>query len=681
MAKADDKAPRDSAHVRFGKGIFINTNARLSRFDNGHSLAYQAYNERDKTKSFIALVADVKDLPRWASIPNYNALADTSFLRLVGSGSINWPLEGKQKYIFMYAGDDVGECLVKPGQFCAFNWRHPDIVDYFIQPMARMLKEMQDKNFTHGSIRASNIYCSAADKARPVVLGDGLAAHPGSTQSPVFLPPSKALAAPMGRGHGSLDDDIYAFGVSLLFFLRKGDALAGLSDEEIVRKKIEVGSYVALIGKERFQVSFLELLKGVLCDNLSQRWGVEEIFMWLDGARLTAPNLLKKHKANRPIELSGQKYLYAEFLAFDMHEHGDEIVKIVEDGSLGQWVAKSVDSKELTARFEKALERTAALGGSLSENKDFLVTQLRMALNPVLPIFYKGLCFTHDGVGGMMAQAICAGEGLGFYKEVLNLNLPDQSLVEQEIAQTEMMLVLKQYDTCRSMIRRQKIGAGIEQCFYTLCPSASCLSEKLKGHIVTGGQSLLLACEALCKKGEKNAAIIDQHLAAFFAVHSSNMFEKVSYSINSHDRGEQVLGNLRFFAMIQKSSKVSELPALASLFLESVSGAYKAFKYRDMRKNIQAGVKEAAKDGDLFGMVALLDNEEALSKDGRGFTIASAEYKRLHEEYNDYNRSLANKRTYGVSNGRDIAAVISWLIATIITVVSVISFLSGNKIF
>ena len=121
----------DTAQVRFGKNIHINTKARLPRFDNGSSLAYQAYNTDDRTKSFIALVADVTHLPRWSSIANYNALADTSFMRLVGSGAVHWPLEGKQKYIFMYAAEDIGECLVKESSFADISWRHPDIIEIF----------------------------------------------------------------------------------------------------------------------------------------------------------------------------------------------------------------------------------------------------------------------------------------------------------------------------------------------------------------------------------------------------------------------------------------------------------------------------------------------------------------------------------------------------------------------
>ena len=35
---------------------------------------------------------------------------------------------------------------------------------------------------------------------------------------------------------------------------------------------------------------------------------------------------------------------------------------------------------------------------------------------------------------------------------------------------------------------------------------------------------------------------------------------------------------------MQKMSKISDLPAIAGLFLNAMSGAYKAFKYRAMRK-------------------------------------------------------------------------------------------------
>ncbi len=666
----------DPSHIRFGRSVYINPSRRLPQFDNGRSLAYYAYDSQNKNSRLIAIVSGVENIPRWKLTKAYTSLADTSFMRLVGSGIVNWSLENKQKYVFMYSGN-LAECLVEKGSFSDNHWRHPDTVEYLIQPMARMLKEMSDRNFVHGSIRPSNIYYSSVDRNNPVILGDGLSVRPNSTQDALFFSPDKAMAEPLGRGKGSIKDDLYAFGVSLVLFLRKTDPFAGMSDEDIVRRKMEIGSYAALIGNERFPASFLDLFRGVLHDDYSSRWGVDELFIWLDGTRLTPEALIKKKKANRPISFAGNKYLYAELLAFDLHKNVSELASMVEDGSLGRWIERSVDSAPMFERYEKALESSLAF----ASNKDYLAVQVAMALNKALPINYKGRCFTYDGLGDMMAKSACDGGDLSYYRDVINLNLPDLALANSGLPRNEIIAMLKQYDACRTSLRMSTMGYGIERCIYILCDGVACLSPKFKGYFVNGDVSVIMAFEELCKRGGQVAFMLDQHLAAFFYVISPNIMESVSYDINSPDKDNKIAGNLRFMAALQKRSAIASVPAIAKVFLESLSGVYKAFNNKKMQQVIKEGVEKAANAGDLIGMSSLLDDTTSLARDKKAFQIASAEYRILENEYNDYNVKLANKNTYGVANGHDFAAIVSWLAATIITVIVVLAFISGNRIF
>ena len=287
MAKSENLPPDQ---IKFGKNLIIQTNKRLSQFDNGGALAYEARSTSSKSKRLVAIVSGIENLPRWNAVTSYKTLSDVSFLHLIDSGPVFWPSDSTEKFVVVY-GCDVGKPLVEEGAFGNTSWRHPEIVSLFIEPMASILKDMRDKGFAHGSIRPSNIYCFPNDNTRPIVLGDGLSVQAGSTQSSLFFSVNKAMADPMGRGSGTIQDDIYAFGVSLFLFLRKHDELSDLDDEELLRRKVEFGSYSTLIGKERFQASFLELLRGILFDDETQRWGVDEIFAWLDGVRLTPLSL------------------------------------------------------------------------------------------------------------------------------------------------------------------------------------------------------------------------------------------------------------------------------------------------------------------------------------------------------------------------------------------------------
>lgn len=676
MSKSQSLPPEQ---IAFGKDLVIDTSKRLPQFDNGDALAYEAYSARNKLKKFVAIVSDIENIPRWTFAATYKSMNDVSFIHLVHSDAVFWPPEQKQKFVFAYDGD-IGTALVAEGGFGETNWRHPDIVALFIEPMARMLMDMRDKGFCHGSIRPSNIFCFSGNNTSPVVLGDSLSVQTNSTQPALFLPPNKAMTDPMGRGLGSIKDDIYAFGVSLFLFLRKNDELSELGDEEVLRRKVEFGSYSTLIGKERFQASFLELLRGVLYDDETQRWGVEEIFAWLDGVRLTPLSLAQKKKANRPLVFNGKKYLFAELLAVDLYHDPDELVALLEDGTFDRWIRTSIDSDVMVDRYEKALERVSALG-DLSKNVDFLVFQITLALNPMLPVRYKGLCFTYDGFGALMAIAAYKEEDLGVFKEVLNLNILDHALVSENMVQAMMLTVINQYDACRAFLPGKKLEQGVERCVYTLCPNMPCLSPKVRGSFVYHPKSVLLTFEALCKQGDQIAIMMDKNFVAFFAARDSSFMNSYLYDFNSMDKNEKISGNLHFMAALQKQSQIDALPAMAGVFLGALSGVYKAYKNIGTRKRVQEAVAAAAQAGDLVAMSSLIDDSDALLRDQNGFRIATGEYKVLQNEYNQYNKKLANKKTYGLTNGHDAATIVSWLVSTTITVIVVLAFISGNRIF
>lgn len=673
------KASSLDDHVSFGPKTMINPNMRLPRFDNGAAKAYQAYDPNDKTKKQIALVAGIESLPRWSATVIYDKLADTSFMRLMGSGVVHWPLENVQKFILIYAGN-VGDTLVERDGFNQTSWRHPDIVDRLIFPMARMLKEMEDKSFTHGSIRPSNIFHGSADKTAPVILGDCLAVQPGSSQSSIFLPIEKALAEPMARGKGSIKDDIFAFGVSLVFFLRKNDELKHIGEDELLKRRIENGTFATLIGGERFQASFLELLRGILHDDPDQRWSLDDLFAWLDGTRLTPPPHVKPKKANRPITFGGKKYLYPQLLALDIQKFPHDIAEAIEDGSFAQWIDKAVDDNHLTERYAKATERIAGMG-SITDNKDYMVTQLKMALNPALPIYYKGRVFVNDGLGAMLAQDIYADRDLNFYREVFKLNIPDQNMSVKGASQNALMINLKLYDSCRASINNLRVGYGIERCVYMLCKDTPCLSPKLKGYFVNGHRAALFSFEKICAGGKEVALLLDRHAVAFFSVLDGGLVERSLYDLNETDKKLQIMGNLRLFATVQERAKGMHAYALAAVFMDSMKDVYKGYKNRALRKKIQDGVEAAAKDGDLVTMSSILDDELIAKKDEIAFQRARYEFKQLQREYSEYNRRLGNKATYGVTNGRDAAAIVSWVVATIITLIVVFAHLSGYRMY
>ncbi len=665
--------------VSFGK-IVINAKARLRQFDNGDAKAYQAYERGDDTKKFIALISGVECMPRWSAVNTYDALSDTSFMHMVGHGIVNWPIGNVQKYVFMYRGG-VSEPLIPDGGRADVHWRHPEVVEYLIQPIARVLREMHEKNFNHGSLRPSNIFYSAPDKKGQVILGDCLSVQSGSTPPELFLPINRACCHPMGRGNGSVSDDIYAFGVTLALFLRKDNDILQISGEELLRLKIENGSFNTIIGKERLPSIFLEVLRGVLHDDPELRWSLDELFSWLDGTRMNPPPVSRRKKANRPYVFNGSKYLYADMFALDLWDNPTELAVHIEDGSICQWIGKSISDPLLLERYEKVVERLTALGG-VSVNLDFLVSELRVAFNPVLPVRFKSHVFTYDGLGNLLAYYGIVGRDVSAFKDVLNLSVVDHALYNKRVPQSEVAMWHRLFEQCRSALRAShKIGYGVEKCAYLLSKNAPCMSPAFKGFFVNGHKSALAVYEKSSAKGGQVAFYMDQHAIAFFSVHDPNEMDRVIYDLDAKEKDRQVIGNLKFLSMMQVRAKKQPVPAIANVFLESLSDVYEGFKNKKLKDKIKKGVKSAAAAGDLVTMLALLEDEVVKKKDDNAFIIARREYMALQSEYDEYNKRLGNKKTYGVTNGHDAAAIVAWVISTAINVLVVFAFLSGYRIF
>src|SRR5262249_30365580 len=152
------------------------------------------------------------------------------------------------RYIFLYK-QVGGKKIQKDGAEMALGWRQEAVMDTIVRPMAELLKEFKDTGFFHGSIRPSNMFATVSgNKLENVILGDCLALPASYLQPALFEPIARSMSQPIGRGAGVISHDLYAFGVSLAVILRTHDPLKGMSDYEIIREKMEQGSYAAITG-------------------------------------------------------------------------------------------------------------------------------------------------------------------------------------------------------------------------------------------------------------------------------------------------------------------------------------------------------------------------------------------------------------------------------------------------
>jgi hypothetical protein len=450
--------------VKFNYDIDILPDMRMPEYDAAEVKAYRAVG-RDRA-NYFALVCERHLVPRSWAASSYAAISNPFLVPLTGSGVVDWAPAKQQRYVLVYK-DVLGKRLLR-GDAKGLGWRQDEVMNVVVKPMAMVLSDFKNRDFAHGAIRPSNMfYAGHAPKPEKIMLGECLAL-PSSYEQPVLYQTiERSMVSPIARGEATLTDDLYAFGVSLAVFLRSSDPLEGLSDDEIVRAKVEFGSYAAITGKERFKGSVLELLRGVLHDDVSQRWTLEEVMVWLDGRRLSPKQSIKEKKAPRPVTFSGKKYYQSSLLAMSLDSNSPEVARLVETDELQQWLERSLEDDVALERVNAAIKTTRekGIGPGYDER---LAANLSIAMDPKAPLRYRGLHMTGDGVGKALAQAMVLKQDIQPYADLFTQNIAYNWITMQENQHLDIGSLISRFDSCRSFIRHGKTGYGIERCLYLL---------------------------------------------------------------------------------------------------------------------------------------------------------------------------------------------------------------------
>jgi hypothetical protein len=558
----------------------------------------------------------------------------------------------------------LGNPLMKPGD-AGLGWKPDHAMNVIIRPTVNVLLDLRDRDVFHGNIRPANMFDGGAKVLERIILGDCLAVPPSYTQSAVFEPVERAMADPIARGRGGYEDDLYAFGVSLAVILRHRDPLEGMTDEEIIKTKMEIGSYAALTGNERFTGAILELLRGLLYDERDQRWTLEEIMSWLDGQRLSPKQSARKIKAARHLTFAGEKYFRPQLLAMDLNKAQAEAVQLIENDTLGQWVERSLEDKQATQRLAVAID-AARESGRGPGYWDRLLARVSIALDVTAPLRFRGMNLNPDGISYAMAEAAARKKDMQPYLDIINQQLVMFWVTNQTDNNVDIGALLGKYDACRSFLRQPSIGYGVERCLYTLCPEAPCISETLKGYYVRSPEDFVYVLEDISTKPNRPHLFIDRHVAAFLSVKDRKVIDPFLVELNAPDFYRRVMGNLMVVATIQKRSRLDDLPGLGAWAMDILKPIYERYHDRELREKIREKITKLAATGDLNRMAAVLDDQMVRQQDMLGFKAAMREHSELRKELTQLEADLEHPNTYGREAGHQYAAIASAIIAGIV---------------
>ncbi len=654
----------DTGLALLGNEIEIITGVRLPHLDRGPVQAFAARGKGGSKDNYFALICENKLIPRTRHAGAFAAVMNPCLAKLVGSGVVYWPPMREQRYVFVYE-NNLGRPLLKPGDTSGLSWKQDYVMNAVIKPMVNLMLDLRDADLVHGCINPYNMFDGGSEVIEKVMLGECLSLPPSYALPALFEPVERAMADPIARGMGTFEDDLYSFGVTITMFLRHRDPLEGMTDQEIVRQKIEMGSYGALTGKERFTGAILELLRGLLYDDRAQRWTLDEVLAWLQGQRLSPKQSSKKQKSARPMHFNNERYFRPEMLAMDLDKNPAEAMQIVEGGQLHQWIERSLEDKVVDTRYQQALETSKDLGRGPGY-WDLLLSRVSVALDPEAPIRFKNLKVHPDGVPYALAQVFYEKGDLSPFADIISHALVSNWLNAQYDLRVDVGTLVSRYDSCRAFLRQPTIGYGIERCLYYLNREAPCISDKLKGFYVRTPEDMMRAFEVISRRPDRPELFIDRHIAAFLSVKDRKVIDPYFMELNADPFYKRILGNIKTLATIQKRSRMEAFPGIASWIAAILEPVYERYHDRLLRESLKSKVEKLKSYGDITRIAAMFDDAELLKKDFSNFRQAMLDYNAMRSEYNVLEVKMNNPQTFGKDAGREVAAIVSGVLAGII---------------
>src|SRR5262249_1097434 len=139
---------------------------------------------------------------------------------------------------------------------------------------------------------------------------------------------------------------------------------------------------------------------------------------------------------------------------------------------------------------------------------------------------------------------------------------------------------------CRSALTQKMPGYGIERITYMLNLEAPCMSPLLRNHFVLSPGGLLLALEDISRQAGRSENVFDRHMVSFISVREPKMIDPHFGYVNSHSRGQQVVGIIRTLAAIQRRFAVGPVPGLCNWLISLTAPLIDLLNDRDLRQEM-----------------------------------------------------------------------------------------------
>ena len=567
-------------------------------------------------------------------------------------------------------------CPIPPGPSLAAapaSWTEGALLDYVLRPAARVLQALADRGLTHRAIRPDNVFRAAP--GQPVVLGAAWAAPAAMHQPAANEPPYVAMCLPAGRGEGSIADDVYALGVLLLTLAAGAPPLAGLDPAGVIRRKLELGSFEALVGDTRLPALLADLLRGMLAEDPEHR---PPPSLLADPAAARARRVAARppRRAQRPLRVGAVSVSGARALAYAIAATPEAGLRALRTGAVDLWLRRDLGDTTLSMRLEETLRlRGTDRGAEDSRAEALLLVRAVATLDPLAPVCWPGAVVWPDGLGPALAAAQSgAGQwtspgapqgtspgtpqpgtapvgaepapeappalaAVDTVRHLISMVQADaaSAWADARSVRTDPLAHRAEARQWRTWLQARGPGGGVRRLLYALNPLLPCASPPLAGRAVAVLAMLPAALNAVATPTPPTGdGPVDADVMAFIAARqelgggpSQQVGDGADRAGGTSPGSVPALVQMEVLARLQARFHPAPLPGLARWLAAVAKPLTAEWHHHGRRAELADRLDALAETGVIAPMLALLRDPPSRLADERGFLAARMDVARI----------------------------------------------------
>lgn len=662
---ADVKGRGPNDEVLFASRYRIQPSVVLPHLCTSSAKAYAVIDADDPTKNLYGLVLDQQVPARHSAIVNAKGIVHEALVKPVQWGRVSWDNSGREEVVIILP-QPGGPPLMPSMDSKVQPWMVRELKRDLLTPILDLVRRMHDERVTHRNIRPTNLFRNTSDGT--VSSGQFYSAPPGYEQPSIFEPIDRVRSLPMGRGIGDMNDDMYAIGVTLMILALGKNPAAKIDDEALLRRRIELGSYNALLGNNKLPSDLAAVVRSLMRDDAHERWSFSDITNWVNSGRINPSQPTPGVRADRPFEFEGRRIFTTRELASVLADNWDKAVKLVATKDVEVWIDRSLKNRDLAQLVSECGDPGPK--GPKQVSPDILLSRVLTLLDPTGPICFRGLRVIPDGIASITVNALRDRFLVADFAEMISGKMMDFWHEAQPRPKTWMLAASEVAEKASVYMAQTASGFSIERCAYELNPALACQSPLLNGGAPLQVRELIETMET--QAGEGNF-LFDRHIAAFLGARVSGSIDQELGDIaNAKDESARRIAQLRLLAYVQSKNNSTMAKKLYAMFLEHLQPILNEYRNAPMRQKLQRAARKAASRGNLSDLVRILDNKRNRTWDANGFDLASRRYERLDQELYKIRTDTGGAKRQAMRLGQQLAANIACVIGILVLAALVI---------